>query len=74
MRWVMVWGVSVLLSAVGLAQEGQGLYHAGWVDFNKNGRKDVYENPSADVEKRLDDLIAQMTKWCSCTSTTALAA
>jgi beta-glucosidase len=57
----MVWGVSLLLSAVGLAQDGQGVCHAGWIDFNKNGRQDVYENPSADVEKRLDDLIAQMT-------------
>ncbi|MCH3982018.1 MAG: hypothetical protein LKE41_08995 [Prevotella sp.] len=21
------------------------MYHKGWVDFNKNGKKDVYEDP-----------------------------
>ena len=36
------------------------LYHAGWIDLNKNGRKDVYEDSAAPVERRLDDLIAQM--------------
>ena len=36
------------------------IYKKGWIDFNKNGRKDIYEDPKADVEKRLDDLLAQM--------------
>ncbi len=30
-------------------------------DLNKNGKKDVYEDPKADVEKRIDDLLSQMT-------------
>jgi beta-glucosidase len=30
-------------------------------DLNHNGRLDTYENPRAPVEKRLDDLIGQMT-------------
>lgn len=30
-------------------------------DLNKNGRMDVYENPNADVEARIDDLLSQMT-------------
>lgn len=25
------------------------IYHKGWIDFNKNGKKDVYEDPAADV-------------------------
>ncbi|MEK6283419.1 MAG: glycoside hydrolase family 3 N-terminal domain-containing protein [Acidobacteriota bacterium] len=37
------------------------IYHHGWIDLNKNGRRDVYENPKADIEKRIDDLLAQMT-------------
>ena len=49
MRWAMVWGVCVLLSAAACGREGQGLYRDGWVDFNKNGRQDVYENPSTDI-------------------------
>ena len=34
----------------------------GWNDLNKNGRKDVYEDPSQSIEKRVDDLLAQMTQ------------
>jgi len=37
------------------------IYHDGWIDLNKNGRKDVYEDPAQPEDKRLDDLIAQMT-------------
>lgn len=25
----------------------KGIYHKGWIDFNKNGKMDVYENPDA---------------------------
>lgn len=32
------------------------IYHHGWIDLNKNGRMDVYENPKADIEKRIDKL------------------
>jgi len=37
------------------------IYHDGWIDLNKNGQKDPYENPAVNVEKRLDDLISRMT-------------
>jgi len=37
------------------------IYREGWIDLNKNGRKDVYEDPAAGVEKRIDDLLAQMS-------------
>lgn len=37
------------------------IYHEGWIDLNKNGRKDIYEDPAQPVEKRLDDLISRMT-------------
>lgn len=36
------------------------IYKKGWIDFNKNGKKDVYEDPEQEVEKRLDDLLSQM--------------
>lgn len=38
-----------------------GIYHKGWIDFNKNGRMDVYENPNAPAEDRVRDLLSQMT-------------
>ena len=37
------------------------IYHRNWTDFNKNGRKDVYEDPKQPVERRIDDLLSQMT-------------
>jgi len=37
------------------------IYRSGWIDLNKNGRMDVYENPKADINKRIDDLLSQMT-------------
>jgi beta-glucosidase len=37
------------------------IYRMGWIDLNKNGRMDVYENPKAHIEERIDDLLSQMT-------------
>src|SRR5687768_16889587 len=39
----------------------QSIYHHGWIDLNKNGRMDIYEDPKAIIERRVDDLISQMT-------------
>lgn len=36
------------------------IYQKGWIDFNKNGKKDVYEDPQAKIEDRIEDLIRQM--------------
>lgn len=54
----------VLLSAAYLyssAQNNSNIYHKGWIDFNKNGVKDVYEDPTASIEARVADLLSQMT-------------
>jgi len=59
--------VAVLLCMQGLALgrtspvEPGSIYHDGWIDLNKNGRMDPYENPKLDVEKRIADLLARMT-------------
>ena len=37
------------------------IYHKGWIDLNKNGRMDVYEDPSASIDARIEDLLGQMT-------------
>ena len=37
------------------------IYHKGWIDLNKNGKMDVYEDPSASVDARIEDLLGQMT-------------
>ena len=40
-------------------QEGT-IYRDGWIDFNKSGIRDPFEDPQVDIEKRLDDLIGRM--------------
>src|SRR6476661_4404689 len=37
------------------------IYHNGWTDFNKNGKKDVYEDSKADLNARIENLLSQMT-------------
>lgn len=37
------------------------MYRKGWIDFNKNGVKDVYEDPNAPIDARIEDLLGQMT-------------
>lgn len=32
-----------------------------WHDYNKNGKKDVFEDPAQPVEDRVEDLLSQMT-------------
>ncbi|MBK1827070.1 glycoside hydrolase family 3 N-terminal domain-containing protein [Haloferula rosea] len=36
------------------------IYQEGWIDRNKNGQKDPYEDPSIPVEERVKDLIGRM--------------
>src|SRR6266478_6265473 len=43
------------------ANRGKNIYQDGWIDLNKNGKMDVYENPRAPIDKRIDDLLSQMT-------------
>ena len=38
-----------------------GIYHKGWIGFNMNGKMDLYENPKAPLEERVQDLLSQMT-------------
>ena len=37
------------------------IYQKGWIDFNKNGKKYIYEDPSQPIDKRVEDLLKQMT-------------
>ena len=37
------------------------VYRNGWNDLNKNGKKDVYEDPSRPVSRRVADLLERMT-------------
>ena len=56
--------VNLLLGGLLLAfpseAQNKDIYHKGWIDFNKNGIKDIYEDPSQPVEKRVENLLSQM--------------
>ncbi len=56
---LLVLGLPLLFPA--WAQGQARIYHEGWIDLNKNGRKDVYEDPEHTVADRVEDLLAQMT-------------
>lgn len=51
------------LSALYLHSSAQhiNIYHKDWIDFNKNGKKDIYEDPKQKIASRVEDLLRQMT-------------
>jgi beta-glucosidase len=38
----------------------QSMYHDGWIDLNKNGKLDPYENSKLPVEERIEDVLSRM--------------
>ena len=54
-------GIAVVLCATMHAGGHVGIYRKGWIDFNKNGVKDIYEDSSAPLEARINNLLSQMT-------------
>jgi beta-glucosidase len=53
--------ISLLTSATLAVAQQKSMYNKGWIDFNKNGRKDIFEDPAQPVESRVADLLSQMT-------------
>lgn len=54
-------GIAAVLCATMHAGGHVGIYRKGWIDFNKNGVKDIYEDSSAPLEARINNLLSQMT-------------
>jgi beta-glucosidase len=50
----------VLLIAFAAAADNS-IYHPGWMDLNKDGKKNIYEDPSQPVARRVNDLLKRMT-------------
>jgi beta-glucosidase len=59
-RICMATAVAAGLSLSASAQQ-KNIYHKGWIDFNKNGKMDVFEDPSQTIDKRVADLLSQMS-------------
>ena len=58
----------LFFSTITRAQKS-GIYKKGWIDFNKNGKKDIYEDTNQPIDARVADLLSQMTvdeKTCQC--------
>ena len=52
--------IVILIAAQVSFCQSKNIYHKGWVDFNKNGKMDVFEDPSKPVEVRVNDLLSLM--------------
>lgn len=58
---------SVATSTEGTQESGRhqrsntSIYHDEWIDLNKNGEKDPYEDRSLDIGTRVNDLLGRMT-------------
>ncbi|MFS4454897.1 glycoside hydrolase family 3 N-terminal domain-containing protein [Maribacter sp. 2304DJ31-5] len=52
--------ITVLISLYTTAQTKK-IYHKDWIDFNKNGKKEIYEDQTRSIEKRIDNLLSLMT-------------
>ena len=52
---------SLLAASAVSAAEPASIYRDGWIDLDKNGKKDVYEDPSQPVKNRVADLLRRLT-------------
>jgi beta-glucosidase len=50
-----------LFFALAVSAAEPSIYHDGWIDLDKNGKRDVYEDPAQPVQKRVADLLKRMT-------------
>nr|WP_262712441.1 glycoside hydrolase family 3 N-terminal domain-containing protein [Arachidicoccus ginsenosidivorans] len=62
LSWLVLTALGLLPLSNLKAQQGakSSIYHMGWIDFNKNGKMDVFEDPAQAVDKRVEDLLSQM--------------
>lgn len=52
---------ALCISILTFAQNKSSIYQKGWIDFNKNAVKDIYEDTSVALDKRVENLLQQMT-------------
>ena len=61
--------IFLFMAQISLVAQEKKIYHKGWIDFNKNGIKDVFEDSTQNIDKRINNLLGQMTvdeKTCQC--------
>ena len=50
-----------VLVSMSVTAQHDSIYKKGWIDLNKNGKKDIYEDKNQPLEKRVNDLLSKMT-------------
>jgi beta-glucosidase len=61
----------VFFLITGMKSDKKSIYHKDWIDFNKNGVKDVYEDSKEGIDNRIANLISLMNvneKTCQLTT------
>jgi beta-glucosidase len=53
--------IALCSSCITVSAQQKNIYHKGWIDFNKNGTMDLFEDPSQPIDKRVENLLSQMT-------------
>ncbi len=53
--------IIIIASSTLFAQKKSDIYHKDWIDFNKNGQMDIFENPKATIDQRVKNLLSLMT-------------
>ncbi len=53
--------LSLAVALTSVSVYADGIYHDSWIDFNKNNVMDVFEDKNQPIDKRVDDLLGQMT-------------
>lgn len=53
--------LSILFAGLVSFKPHSTIYKKGWIDLNKNGKKDIYEDPAQPIDSRVNDLLSQMT-------------
>lgn len=51
----------LLIFSFPVLSQKSSIYKKGWIDFNKNGKKDIYKHRPVPLEDRVAHLLSQMT-------------
>ncbi|TKB96916.1 glycoside hydrolase family 3 N-terminal domain-containing protein [Pedobacter cryophilus] len=54
-------GCTLLVNPLFAQKKAATIYHGQWIDFNKNGIKDVFEDPTQTIDRRVENLLSLMT-------------
>ena len=68
---ILIFTVFILCIGMKTNTNTKTIYHKGWIDFNKNGIKDIFEDSKENIEARVANLISLMNvneKTCQLTT------